>query len=161
MPKRKSQRKSNGKKIKKLKERPSEENSEELQKNGLSRQISEAAAGLFYISETDAEIMAFTGKEATDTNQETVLIQTGNALDSPVEEKSFTEFFDRLTKIQDWHGDEEKETVQKFSQLRELLEKNLRDLKVYKIGKIQLDVYVVGLNAENKLLGFKTKAVET
>jgi hypothetical protein len=66
-----------------------------------------------------------------------------------------------LTEIQDWFGDEEKETAQKFARLRELLEKNLRDLKVFKVGKIQLDVYVVGLDAESKLTGIKTKAVET
>ncbi len=40
-------------------------------------------------------------------------------------------------------------------------EKNLRNLKVFKVGKIQLDIYVVGLDAENRLLGIKTKAVET
>ncbi len=40
-------------------------------------------------------------------------------------------------------------------------EKNLRDLKVFKIGKIQIDVYVVGLDAEDNLLGIETKAVET
>ncbi|MCA1623686.1 MAG: nuclease A inhibitor family protein [Acidobacteria bacterium] len=34
-------------------------------------------------------------------------------------------------------------------------------MKVFKIGKIELDVYAVGLNAENRLMGIKTKAVET
>ena len=161
MQKRKSQRKSRSKKLEKLNLRLSDEKEEELTKNDLSRQIAEVAEGLYYISETDAEILPFSGKPATDANRETILTQTGSAYDSPVEERDFTEFFARLTEIQDWHGDEEKETAQRFSQLKELLEKNLRDLKVYKIGKIQLDVYAVGLDAENKLLGIKTKAVET
>ncbi len=43
----------------------------------------------------------------------------------------------------------------------ELLENNLKGLKVFKIGKIQLDVYVVGIDAEGKLTGIKTNAVET
>ncbi len=87
--------------------------------------------------------------------------QTENAANAPVEERDFAEFFKRLTEIQDWFGDEEKATAQKFAELKDLLERNLRDLKVFKIGKIQIDVYVVGLEAENNLLGIKTKAVET
>ncbi len=81
--------------------------------------------------------------------------------DTPVEERNFAEFFARLAEIQDWFGDEEKATAQKFADLKKLLESNLRDLKVFKIGKIQLDVYAVGIDAENNLLGIQTKAVET
>jgi len=45
--------------------------------------------------------------------------------------------------------------------LKILLEKKLKELKVFKIGKIQLDIYVVGLDAESNLTGIQTKAVET
>jgi hypothetical protein len=42
-----------------------------------------------------------------------------------------------------------------------LLEGNLRDLRVFKVGRIELDIYVVGINSEGILMGIKTKAVET
>ncbi len=45
--------------------------------------------------------------------------------------------------------------------MKDLLEKNLKDLKVFKVGKIQLDVYAVGLDAESNVIGIQTKAVET
>ena len=130
-------------------------------KSNLPEKIRNAAQGLYYISETDAEITPFVGKKAEAVTQEEILSQTKIPTDSAVGEKDFAEFFARLTEIQDWFGDEEKETAQKFVRLRELLERNLRDLKVFKVGKIQLDVYVVGLDAENNLLGINTKAVET
>ena len=133
----------------------------ETKENDLSEQIKKAAENLYYISETDAEILPFVGEPAETVTKEEVLKQTKSANDAPIEEKSFTEFFARLTKIQDWFGEEEKETAGKFAALKELLEKNLRDLKVFKLGKIQLDVYVVGLDAGNILTGIKTKAVET
>ena len=127
----------------------------------LKRQIKKACEGLYYISETDAEISPFFGKQAQAVTKEEILSQTESAANSLVEERNFADFFARLTEIQDWFGDEEKATAQKFAELKNLLESNLRDLKVFKIGKVQLDVYAVGLNAENNLLGIKTKAVET
>ncbi len=132
-----------------------------LQQSNLIKQIKNYAADLYYISETDAEILPFVGEQAESVNNEVILRQTKNDPDSPIEEKIFTEFFERLTKIQEWFGDEEKETAEKYLSLRTLLEENLSDLKVFKIGKTQLNIYVVGLSTENKLLGVKTKAIET
>ena len=157
------------KKYKKLKEKilgePKEESFDVQNRNQKDNkaveQIKRVAEGLSYISETDAEITPFAGEETEAVTKEEVLKQTKSAVDSPVEERGFAEFFARLTEIQDWFGDEEKKTAQKFVRLKELMEKNLKDLKVFKIGKIQLDIYVVGLNAESKLTGIKTKAVET
>lgn len=127
----------------------------------LAEQIEKAAAGLYYISETDAEVKPFVGGKAEAVSKEEVSAQTKNRADAPIEERNFAEFFERLTKIEDWFGDEEKETARKFAELKKVLENNIRDLKVFKIGKIQLDIYAVGLDAENRLIGIKTKAVET
>ncbi len=127
----------------------------------LARQIKKVSEDLYYISETDAEIFPFIGNKAKAVTVEEVLKQTKSAAETPVEERDFTEFFAYLTQMQDWFGDEEKATAQKFSDLRDLLEKNLKDLGVFKVGKIQLDVYVVGLDAESNLMGIQTKAVET
>ena len=116
---------------------------------------------MYYISETDAEILPFMGSAAESVSKEEILRQTKNALDTPVEERGFSEIFKRLTKIQDWYGEEETAAAAKFSALKELLENNLKDLKVFKVGTIELDVYFVGLNKDNILMGIKTKAVET
>lgn len=140
---------------------PSEQEMVNLQKDNLAKQIEEITRDLYYISETDASVSSFIGRQAQTVSRETILEQTGNASDSPVEERDFTEFFARLVEIQDWFGEEETKTAERYLLLKKLLEKNLRYLKVYKIGKVQLDVYVVGLDAENRLTGIKTKAVET
>jgi hypothetical protein len=127
----------------------------------LAEQIGKASEGLYYISETDAEISPFTGTKADAVTKENLLSQTANKPDAPVEERDFTDFFTRLTKIQDWFGDEEKQTAAKFARLKELLESNLKNLKVFKVGRIEIDVYIVGLDSESRLAGVKTKAVET
>lgn len=127
----------------------------------LMEQIKNASKGLYYISETDAEILPFTGSKADSVTKEEVLRQTNRQTDVNVEEREFGEIFARLTKVQDWFGDEEKATAERFSALKDLLEKNLRDLKVFKIGSIDIDIYFVGLDAENNLMGIQTKAIET
>ena len=129
--------------------------------DNLAKQIAAAAEGLYYMSETDAEILPFIGQTTKIVTSAEILEQTDHSANSAIEERKFASFFSRLTKIQDWFGDEEKQTVEKFIRLKEVLENNLRDLNVYKIGRIELDVYVVGLDENDKLLGIKTKAVET
>lgn len=132
-----------------------------INENELTKKIEKIAEGLIYISETDAEISAFIGEKTETVTVKEVLKQIGDTTDPPVEERDFNEFFSRLTKLQDWFGSEEIFIAEKFAELKTLLEENLKDLKVFKIGKIKLDIYVVGLDNENNLTGIKTKAVET
>ena len=160
MLKRKNYKKLKGKNLEES-EKSFDVQNRKIKNSDLAEEIKKAAEGLYYISETDAEILPFIGEQAKAVTKEEIIRQTKSAVDSPVEERDFAEFFARLTEIQDWFGDEEKETVQKFVRLKELLGKNLKELKVFKIGKIQLNVYIVGLDDESKLIGVKTKAVET
>lgn len=138
-----------------------EKEAPENNSSGFIEQINKLCENLFYMSETDAAVLPFAGEKTETVTAGEVLKQTGTAADSPVEEKAFSDFFARLTKIQDWYGDEEKATVQKYADLRDFLEKNLKDLKIFRIGSIQIDIYMVGLDAEGKLMGAQTKAVET
>ncbi len=133
----------------------------EEKKSNLADQITHLAKGLNYMSETDAAIFPFEGEKAETVTAAEILRQTKNAEDTPVEERNFADFFSRLTEIQDWFGDEEKKSAEKFAGLEDLLEKNLRELKVFKIGSIQLKIYAVGLDSEDKLTGIQTEAVET
>jgi hypothetical protein len=129
--------------------------------NIFSEQVKRLAGGLFYISETDAEIAPFEGTRAEAVSKEEILRQTGGGPETPVEERNFEEMFSRFTTIQDWFGDEETQTARKFLELKNFLEQNLRELKVFKLGRIQLKIYFVGLDSENNLKGIQTEAVET
>jgi hypothetical protein len=126
---------------------------------GFESEVSDAVKDLFYISETDSEIFPFTGKEAESVSAEELLGQIGSR--GPVEERDFEEFFDRLTKLQEWFGDEETRAANRFAELREILKKHLADLKVFKVGRIEVDIFIVGLDENGILRGVRTKAVET
>lgn len=113
------------------------------------------------MSETDAEIFIVSGKQTESITKDSLLIQIARKIEEKIEEKDFNEFFEPLIKMQDWFGVEEKQIAERFFKLKELLQQNLHDLKVFRIGKKEIDIYVVGLDKENILRGIQTKAVET
>ena len=127
----------------------------------FAEQIKRLSEGLYYISETDAPILPFTGNKAEAVTKDEILRQTQSTAGTAVEERNFAETFARLTQIQDWFGDEEKESAAKFDKLKSFLEQNLKDLKMFKIGTVQIKIYFVGLNADGNLTGIRTEAVET
>jgi hypothetical protein len=90
-----------------------------------------------------------------------VLKNAGREAGAKVEEITLEQFFHRATKIEDWYGDEEKESAQKFSDLQKLIETDLKDIKVFRVGEIEIDIYVVGVDADGNLAGLKTTAIET
>lgn len=130
-------------------------------RSDLRSAIEKATEGMFYLSETDAEISPFFGGSVETTTLDTILRQHEIENMNWVEEVSFDFFFSRLTQIKDWFGDKERENTVRFGHLKKLLETNLTDLKVYRIGKIRIDIYVVGIDEEGNLAGVKTMAVET
>jgi hypothetical protein len=120
-----------------------------------------ACNGLIFISETDAPVMPFDGGAADAVSARTILEQTGRSQNETIEERDFDEFFDRLTTSRDWYGEEEKARAKKFLELYSLLKESLHDRKVFRIGRIRLDIYAVGLDSDGRLTGVSTFAVET
>ncbi len=129
--------------------------------NELKKKLAELTKGLYYTSETDEEIVPYFGGKVESVTAEEVLKANNSPIDTPVKEIDVNVLFESLTAIQDWYGEEEKATAEKFAELADLLKNNLRELKSYKIGNIEIDLYIVGLNDENYIAGVKTKAVET
>jgi hypothetical protein len=128
---------------------------------GLSATLVTACEGLIYISEMDAPVTPFFGSEAETITGETILQQANLPGDSPVTELSLDAFFGRLTEIRDWYGDAEKLRAKKFSELQKLLGENLSDPKVFRVGRVQVDIFAVGIDKDGHLAGVTTKAVET
>lgn len=127
----------------------------------IVRKLNEACEGLIYVSEADAPVRVFSGEVAAHVSRSTVLRQTGSKAEETVAEPAFDQFFSRLTAIQPWFGENESARAKKFLDLQKLIEENLSDLKVFKIGRVQIRIYVVGLDADGRLTGVVTGAVET
>ncbi len=120
-----------------------------------------AVKGLYYISETDAAIVAYLGEKAEAVTKDEILRQTGKSPSEPFEELSPDAFFAQLTTVEEWFDSARKERAAKFVALFEELQAGLRDLHVFRMGQMRIDIYVVGLDADGRLAGIRTQAVET
>ncbi len=123
--------------------------------------IDAAAKGLVYISETDADIIPFAGEKCDRVTAQAVLRVSKRAADEPVEELVPAEFFAQLTQTKDWFGEREKDRATRFAGLYTALTEELRELHAFRIGQIQIDIFVVGIDSAGRLAGIRTKAVET
>lgn len=128
--------------------------------DAFERELKAACRPLTFISETDADVIPF--KEEKPPNRSlSGYLSTLESTSDEIQEVEFDQFFDRLTTEKDWYGPREKKRSQRWSTLRNVLEENLESLRVIRVGKINIDIYIAGVNAEGRLAGVKTKAIET
>ena len=118
----------------------------------LLAEIEKFTADLIYMSETDAPIETYSAETV---EFQKIVVETSH------EEISPRDFFAPLTAVNGCHSARDKEQARHFAELEKLLKENLNDLNVSKVGRIQVDIYVVGADADGKTVGIKTKAVET
>ena len=110
-------------------------------------EIEATIAGLWWISEADSAWSL----QVTETLPE--ILQ-----DQPKLE--LAPFFANAVQVQSWYGDEETEQAQKYQALVELLKQNCSDLAAYRVGEVEVDIYVVG-QLESDWIVLQTQAVET
>ena len=120
-----------------------------------------ASEGLMYSSESEYpfEVLCWEGTSCA--NPETVKQKTNHSPEVPVKIVAVDDFFQRATTEEDWYGDEEKATTAKFQALVETLKTKLKNLQVYRLGEVEIDVYIVGETPTGELVGLSTKVVET
>src|SRR5215467_4434944 len=104
--------------------------------------LKEASRDLLFPSETDAPFEPFVWEgEEGKPDKARLLERAGKPPKTPVKVMSLGAFFKDVTTEEDWHNAEEKEEVRKFRQLVQTLKKTLKDIKVFKVGKVEADVY--------------------
>jgi hypothetical protein len=124
--------------------------------------LTTASQGLLYPSESDEPFTTFTWKEVEgELSKAKLLKRARKPASSPVQEVPLQDFFKSLTTEQDWHGEEEKAAVEQYRNLLAVIEQNLSDVKVLKVGATKISVFIVGKTDEGDWAGLKTTAVET
>ncbi len=127
----------------------------------LISKLHRAVDGLLYPSETDAPIKVFTWHEGVAFSPGALLAHFGYDRSTPVQTTDLDDFFRPVTTPHDWHGPEEQERTARFTELRDLIEDELTDIQVYRVGSISIDVYVVGRDRHDQYVGLATNVVET
>ncbi len=129
----------------------------------ILNQLKQASDGLLFQSESEYpfEVLLWEYPEKNPLTPTQVLEQTGHSASTPVKAVEIDDFFKVAVTGEDWHGEEEKQTVSRFQTLVQTLKENLSDLQVYRLGETEQDVYVIGQTPSGDSAGLVTKAVET
>lgn len=117
--------------------------------------------GLTYVSETDAPFEFVDFPTLIEMSAANVATAADIKPATPAVEVDHRKFFFRLTEIRDWFGPKEKQQAQQFRRLKELMEKELTGIKVFRFGTVRIDILILGKNKQGKVEGFRTFSVET
>jgi hypothetical protein len=125
----------------------------------LVEELRGATRGLMFMSESDYPFEVVRWK--TEPTHDFLRALTEHDASAPVEGQSASDFFRAPASEADWKGEAELASARKFQSLVRLLEENLTDLRVFRVGEINMPVYVVGRSSSGSWLGVSTRVVET
>jgi hypothetical protein len=110
----------------------------------ILEELGKASANLLYLSESDYSFELIRWNGGSEITPEFLYNITGEPHDHPVNEIALEAFMSGP-----------------YESLALLLKANLSNLKVFKVGRINMPVYIVGRSPEGNWLGLSTRVVET
>lgn len=124
-------------------------------------ELERACGGLNYISETDSGVTPVFGAASRSASTPDLLGAIGVSDLEDVRETDFAEFFSRLTAERDWFDAEQRKNAKRFGTLKRLLDEELNDLKVFRVGRLRVSIFVLGRGRDATVAGVKMDAIET
>lgn len=112
-------------------------------------------------SESEYPFDVFTWETPAPLTPEKVNELTNHASETPVEQVELAYFFRNVAYEKEWHDDDQKANVSRFQALMQALQNALTDVQVYRVGAIEVDVYIVGKTTAGNFAGVSTKVIET
>ena len=123
-------------------------------------QLSELTADLYFTSETDATWTTHP-LDATQAITPQLIALSARAPETTVEESAWADFLRNAATPQDWMDETGKSSAARYQKLSDYINQNLTEIKVYRLGSIEIDIFVVGLAADCTPIALVTKIVET
>ena len=148
----------------------------------LCEELEKAASGLFNISEQDSPYEFFTLRQRNlrkDSDRLTTLeFISGIGLpeelinelripvDQLIEERPFDNFFPTIDDLAGYYGTDTGDPKvisesKRYRKLEALLKKRLHDVKVFRVGKVEIRCYIAGFAKHGNIAGLVTTAIET
>ena len=124
--------------------------------------LRDVADGLLFPSETDAPLEPFfcPDEQGSTLTPERLREVADIPKDVRIKAVKLETFFRPATEEREWHNEEERAEARRFQTLVATIESTLHQPKVFRVGEVNIDVYVVG-HVEGGWAGLKTKVVET
>ncbi len=129
----------------------------------LQAHLENLTEDLLYMSESDYpfDFVSFDGSGDKAPSLEGLLERLDLPDDTVTDQETVDQFFHWLTRDEAGMTEEERAEAQRYRDLRQALEANLDDLAIFRIGEIEIRVYLIGRDACGRWSGLATTSVET
>jgi hypothetical protein len=120
--------------------------------------LEQAADGLLMMSESDYPFEYF-ATDDTEINEALLLKLAGKPQGTLIEKTTIEQLFRNMA---DPNSPSVKpETSARFREFMESLKNELTDITVYRVGEIQVHVFIIGINLQGTVSGMRTLLIET
>jgi hypothetical protein len=121
-----------------------------------------ACADLWWRSETDAPFEVICDPALQPPLEPQDLLQLSDyPEDTPIQTSNLEAFFGPATVDQDGCDATEKALVERYRHLQQLLTDTLEAPQVYRLGEVEVEIYILGYTGDGQVMGVKTLVVET
>jgi hypothetical protein len=129
----------------------------------LLKILSQSTDGLLFPSEIDSpfETTIWDKTQGTAVSAAAILKLNGDRPDDYIEETNLDSFFSIVTMDQEWHTQIDKERVSRFRGFAAVIMENLKEVKVFRLGKINIDVFIAGRSQSGNIVCISTKQLQT
>jgi len=117
--------------------------------------------GLLFVSESDSPLRVVRLGPLLELDEPSVRRALNHPADAPITRQPLAALFDRTVVDQPWHGAAERATVERYRALVRFLATELAEVRVYRIGRVEVEAYALGMTADGEWLGVATTLVET
>ena len=127
----------------------------------LIHRLQTATENLPWFSEAEYPWQIYYWHDADTFNENTLRQQNGYGATTKIAVQELNSFFSPATRQEAWHNEAEQIEVRRYLALVDLLKTSLSNLRVYWLGDVEFDIYVVGETPHKAIAGLETKAVAT
>jgi hypothetical protein len=122
-----------------------------------------ASSGLLWMSESDYpfDYFARPGAATQPLTAARLLTLLGRPSSTPVEIRTLDDMFSWITRDDPEMDEWERTNAVGYRALRAVLDRELRDMRVWKVGRIQVEIYFIGTTACGDIAGLSSISIET
>ncbi|WP_309738557.1 MULTISPECIES: nuclease A inhibitor family protein [unclassified Chamaesiphon] len=119
----------------------------------------QTTADLLWSSESDYPFEIVTWERGVDITPPALFSKL--APDLSIEQITLADLFTPVLAVEDWYEAAELAQVQRYTELHHAIETNLTDVAVFRVGEVEIAIYIVGKTPDLDVVGLKTHVVET
>ena len=120
--------------------------------------LTQATVDLLWSSESDYPFEIVTWIQGTELSPVALF---GDLDDAKIESMTLADLFEPVLAVEDWYGAAELAQVDRYVDLLQAIEASLADVRVFRVGEVEIGVYIVGKAPAGDIVGLKTYVVET